>query len=157
MLQNLSCVNIKQRAGCLSYLDDPQGFQSHLMQVLTTEKSNIWLAKLTNIYAFSNNESIINFTKHYLVDPAFEKDPDAKKTSLSICAQCYFINLKRFFGRKNIAKQDDDRKKCVCDKNSIDERGFIQQLAMVTYECVIRDNLVVLPIWITFLKVITLF
>ncbi|XP_049874978.1 anaphase-promoting complex subunit 1 [Pectinophora gossypiella] len=36
------CVDIKQRAGCLSYREDPHGFLTLLAQSLTLDKSNVW-------------------------------------------------------------------------------------------------------------------
>lgn len=42
LLQNSGCLDVKQRAGCLSYLEDPQGFRSLLAQTLTSETAISW-------------------------------------------------------------------------------------------------------------------
>ena len=42
LLQNSGCLDVKQRAGCLSYLEDPQGFRSLLAQALTSETVISW-------------------------------------------------------------------------------------------------------------------
>ncbi|KDR08910.1 hypothetical protein L798_00564, partial [Zootermopsis nevadensis] len=42
LLQYSDCLDVKQRAGCLSYLEDPQGFRSLLAQTLTSETTISW-------------------------------------------------------------------------------------------------------------------
>ncbi|KAI8431904.1 hypothetical protein MSG28_004457 [Choristoneura fumiferana] len=79
------CIDIKQRAGCLSYLDDPQGFLTILAQSLTLDKTNIWSVIPDNIELFTNDDRIKNFVRHYL----------AKESTGAICADCLLITKKR--------------------------------------------------------------
>lgn len=176
---------MKQKAGCLSYLEDPQGFKSLLAQMLTTEKSNVWSAKPNNILAFSTNQETVNFTKHYLFDalgnalfnnltgnikntPGYKSD---EIYSTNLCSACYFSGVTKVFKLNEkpeaaILRRRSSRinsaeyktmfridSKCVCDKHVKEEREFIQILAVVTYECVIRDTMSILPVWMTLIKV----
>jgi hypothetical protein len=139
------CIDIKQRAGCLSYTDDPLGFVSILAQTLTLDKANIWSSTLDNIDLFTNDDKVRNFVKHYL-----SKD---KNVNEDICADCLVL-LKR---RKGVKNEPYMNKQCVCRKYSREEQEHVQRLSMVTYECVVKDILCALPIWTTFLKVIFFF
>lgn len=138
--------------------------------MLTTEKTNVWAAKPENIFAFTNDRSILNLTKHYLMDPLTnpstlkaETTNKAYKNLIKICNSCYFYNVKKVFERcgsieiksrmNSTLNALKDQKICICDKNNVNEREFMQQMAMVTYECVIKDSLAILPIWIALLKV----
>lgn len=42
VLAKCGCIDIKQKAGCLSHLDDTDGLKSLLAQTLTTEKYSCW-------------------------------------------------------------------------------------------------------------------
>lgn len=42
ILAECSFVDVRQKAGCLSYLEDPQGFRSLLAQTLTSEDVIPW-------------------------------------------------------------------------------------------------------------------
>ncbi|XP_052748922.1 anaphase-promoting complex subunit 1 [Galleria mellonella] len=136
------CIDIKQRAGCLSYLDDPQGFLTILAQTLTLDKSNIWSATPENIDLFSNDEQIQNFIKHYLI-----KDTNIES---NICGDCLLISKKR----KGVKNEPFMPRQCQCRKYSKEDQEHAQALSMVTYECVVKDILCALPIWTTFLKII---
>ncbi|CAG4961366.1 unnamed protein product [Colias eurytheme] len=139
------CVDIKQRAGCLSYLDDPQGFLTILAQTLTLDKTNIWSAQSENIELFTNDEKVRNFVKHYLAKEAiFDSKPG------NICADCLLL-IKKKAGFRSLGLLN---RGCVCRKYSKDEQEYMQSLSVVTYECVIKDVLQALPIWTTFLRMI---
>ncbi|KAJ0176308.1 hypothetical protein K1T71_008482, partial [Dendrolimus kikuchii] len=141
LLEYTWCIDIKQRAGCLSYLDDPQGFLTILAQTLTLDKANIWSTTPQNIELFTNDDKIKNFVKNYL----------AKDTNVgtNICPDCLVINKRR----KGI-KEQLVWTVCQCRKYSTDEQEYIQLLSMITYECVVKDILCALPVWTTFLKII---
>lgn len=134
------CIDIKQRAGCLSYLDDPHGFLSILAQTLTLDNTNIWSVTPENIELFTNDDKVRNFVKHYL----------SKDSTSSICADCLLIQKKR----KGLKNENFLPKQCICRTYSREEREYVQSLSMVTYECVVKDILCALPIWTTFLKII---
>lgn len=175
-LNNSWCFDIKQKAGCLSYLEDPHGFQTLLAQMLTLEKSNIWSATPENILSFSSDKAIVNFTKHYLVNmekflgnedanesryPGLNKETSAEENV--ICPDCYFFPLIKPKGEERTRTRSKSSKsssktpvrnlKCQCVKNTKDERELVQMLRMATYECVIKDKLCILPMWITFIKI----
>ncbi|XP_028156342.1 anaphase-promoting complex subunit 1 isoform X2 [Ostrinia furnacalis] len=136
------CIDIKQRAGCLSYLDDPHGFLTILAQTLTLDKANIWSATADNIELFTNDDQVRNFVKHYLYkDHTF---------GTNICADCLLVSKKR----KGVKNEPYMTKQCMCRKYSKEEQDHVQGLSMVTYECVVKDILCALPIWTTFLKII---
>ncbi|XP_026741870.1 anaphase-promoting complex subunit 1 [Trichoplusia ni] len=133
------CIDIKQRAGCLSYIDDPQGFLTILAQTLTLDKANIWSTCTDNIELFTNDDKIRNFVKQYLV----------KDVGTNVCADCLVLSKKK----KNV-KEVVLNRQCQCRKYTKEEKEHLQTLGMVTYECVVKDILCALPIWTTFLKII---
>ncbi|XP_041981224.1 anaphase-promoting complex subunit 1 [Aricia agestis] len=131
------CIDIKQRAGCLSYSDDPDGFLTILARTLTLEPARVWSAS-ENIELFTNDEKIRNFVKHYLGESA-----------VGMCGDCLATAKKK----KGI-KSDMISRQCLCRKPSKAEQEYIQALSMLTYECVVKDILCALPVWTTFLKII---
>ncbi|KAJ8719345.1 hypothetical protein PYW08_011520 [Mythimna loreyi] len=133
------CIDIKQRAGCLSYIDDPQGFLTILAQTLTLDKSNVWSTTTENIELFTNDDKVRNFVKQYLIQ---ELEP-------IVCADCLVLSKKKK-GVKDVSLNIE----CQCRKYTKEEREHLQTLGMVTYECVVKDILCALPIWTTFLKII---
>lgn len=119
-----------------------------LAQTLTTQKSNIWSVKPDSIFAFSNDQAVLNFTRHYLVNYALKHDskvdPIAKFEN---CAKCSSPSNQQLF--------KSAKKICLCMDSIAEEKLFIQLLSIITYECVIHDTLQALPIWVTYLKVIS--
>jgi anaphase-promoting complex subunit 1 len=63
ILKANGCIDIVQKAGCLSHLDDPNRLKSLLAQTLTTEKYSTWKIDPLNLMSFYNNRMMINFTK----------------------------------------------------------------------------------------------
>uniref|UniRef100_A0A1B6C0L0 Uncharacterized protein n=2 Tax=Clastoptera arizonana TaxID=38151 RepID=A0A1B6C0L0_9HEMI len=59
-------IKVKQHAGCLSYVEDPQGFRSLLAQTLSTETSVPWTVPIKSIFAFSSDPSTVNFAHYFL-------------------------------------------------------------------------------------------
>ncbi|XP_026330751.1 anaphase-promoting complex subunit 1 isoform X3 [Hyposmocoma kahamanoa] len=135
------CIDIKQRAGSLSYRDDPHGFLTILSQSLTLDKSHIWSPTPDNIQLFSNDIKVKNFVKHYLTK---------ERTLTNICSDCLIIPKKR----KGLKNEPFMAKECLCRQYSKEEKEHVQMLSMVTYECVVKDILCALPIWTAFLKII---
>lgn len=64
-------MDIKQRAGCLPYEEDPEGFKTLVAQTLTTDVSNIWSVLSDNIFSFSSDPAVLNFTQQFL---SYNKD-----------------------------------------------------------------------------------
>ena len=63
------CIDIVQRAGCLSHLDDPNRLKSLLAQTLTTEKYSSWKVEPKNLLSFSNDRLMVSLTKMMLMMP----------------------------------------------------------------------------------------
>lgn len=71
MLEANGCIDIVQRAGCLSQLDDPNRLKSFMAQTLTTEKFSSWKVEPENLLSFSNDRQMISLTKMMLMVPQF--------------------------------------------------------------------------------------
>lgn len=67
------CIDIKQRAGRLSHLDDPNRIKSIFAETLTTEDITSWKLEPKNLLSFSNDKFITNFTNKMLVIPKFHQ------------------------------------------------------------------------------------
>ncbi|XP_075233032.1 anaphase promoting complex subunit 1 isoform X2 [Lycorma delicatula] len=66
ILNGSGCLGVKQRAGCLSYLEDPHGFRSLLAQTLTSDKAVSWSVPAESIFAFSSEPCTVNFAHFFL-------------------------------------------------------------------------------------------
>lgn len=110
LLESSGYVEVKQRAGCLSYLEDPLGSRSLLARALTQTSSMPWSPLPSTINSFSSEPTVKYFTDHFLTPkPGVE-----------------------------------------C---SIEDQALRQTLTMAMYECVTKDKLAILPMWIVFIKV----
>lgn len=76
ILKSNGCIDIVQRAGCLSHLDDPNRLKSLLTQTLTTEKFSSWKVEPKNLLSFSNDLQMVNLTKMMLMNPQFSSVDD---------------------------------------------------------------------------------
>lgn len=63
ILKTNDCIDIVQKAGCLSHLDDPNRLKSLLAQTLTTEKYSSWKVEPQNLLTFYNDHLMVNFSK----------------------------------------------------------------------------------------------
>lgn len=79
MLQGNGCIDIVQRAGCLSHLDDPNRLKSLLVQTLTTEKYSSWKVEPKNLLSFSNDRQMVSLTKMMLMAPQFNLSDELTK------------------------------------------------------------------------------
>ena len=48
ILKEMGCVGVKQRAGCLPYVDDPHGFRTLLAQTLSSDSATSWQIPVIN-------------------------------------------------------------------------------------------------------------
>lgn len=53
MLKNVSCLNVKHKAGHLSYAEDPNGYKSLIAQTLSSADFNSWSVSVSYICIFS--------------------------------------------------------------------------------------------------------
>lgn len=47
MLSNVSCLNVKHKAGHLSYSEDPNGYKSLIAQNLSSNNFNSWIISVS--------------------------------------------------------------------------------------------------------------
>lgn len=66
ILQKSGCIDIKQRAGCFSHLEDPNRLKTLLSQTLTEEQFKAWKINPKSLLHFSNDENIFNFTQKFI-------------------------------------------------------------------------------------------
>ncbi|KAL1461424.1 hypothetical protein WDU94_013324 [Cyamophila willieti] len=65
LLLGQKCIDIKQRTGCLSYLEDPHGYKTMLAHTLTINKTIAWSVLEESIFSFSSDPAIIKFTESF--------------------------------------------------------------------------------------------
>lgn len=68
ILHGNGCIDVVQRSGCLSHLDDPNRLKSLMTQTLTTEKYSTWKVESKSLLSFTNDRLIFNLTKIMLVN-----------------------------------------------------------------------------------------
>lgn len=123
ILAKCGCIDIKQKAGCLSHLDDPDRLKSLLSQTLTTEQYSCWKIEPKTLLSFCNNRRVQNFTRIFVS----KRPTDA--------------------GSSNVPK---------IQKPSLFARNEPEVEQMVTlqfYNCLTKDRIHVLPIYINLLTV----
>lgn len=59
-------MDIKQKAGCLSHLDDPDRLKSMYAQTLTAEQYSCWTIEPKTLVSFSNDARVQNFMRLFL-------------------------------------------------------------------------------------------
>ncbi|XP_074033388.1 anaphase promoting complex subunit 1 isoform X2 [Leptinotarsa decemlineata] len=75
ILSTTGYIEVKQRAGCLSYLVDKFGYRSQLARTLTHSKVVPWDPSPTSITMFTSDKSIKLFCKHFLAGDNIELSP----------------------------------------------------------------------------------
>ncbi|GAB6031587.1 Anaphase-promoting complex subunit 1 [Chamberlinius hualienensis] len=73
-LENDGTVYVRRRTGCLSYVEDPNGYRSLLAQSLVKGKSGKWVAKPKAIGALTSDATVLN-----IVDVFLPKLPECTK------------------------------------------------------------------------------
>ena len=68
-------LNVKRKAGCLSYKDDPKGYRSLTAQVLTKDTSFHWslTASSTLLPSFSSEPGVSCFSKAFVQQDSLGK------------------------------------------------------------------------------------
>lgn len=83
ILQKSGCIDIKQRAGCFSHLEDPNRLKTLLSQTLTEEQFIAWKIDTKSLISFSHDENIVNFTNKFifpLLEPEVDDAASAEET-----------------------------------------------------------------------------
>ncbi|XP_044258257.1 anaphase-promoting complex subunit 1 [Tribolium madens] len=101
-------VEVKQKAGCLSYIADKLGYHSQLAKTLTQSETVPWNPSPSSIVSFTHDQAIKYFCDHFL----------------------------------------------STDKLNAEELKLTRMLTKVTYDAVVKDKLVIVPVISFLLKVI---
>ncbi|XP_071453561.1 anaphase-promoting complex subunit 1 [Hetaerina americana] len=128
MLQNMQGLYVQQKAGCLSYTEDPHGFQSLLAQTLTSNMSNCWSIPPESIFAFTSDPSIITFVQYFMRQGN----------------QFFFKGQKAGGGYGNQSAMTFN------EAREEEEMKLMQFMASIVYEQVTLDKPFFLQLWIMF-------
>ncbi|XP_076241205.1 anaphase promoting complex subunit 1 isoform X2 [Calliopsis andreniformis] len=182
MLRKCECLDVKQRAGCLSYIEDPHGFRSLIAQTLTTENVIPWAARPECVTSFTNNKTVLNIVKYFLQWPKKEKIKDENNLnvqsygSLAKISSGYLTQSLSDTSEK-ISNSWNEQSTSFNEKMEITElssglkntsylcklegrhseitefeKQFLHTFAIIVYECVIKDKLILLPLWVNLIK-----
>ncbi|XP_008202865.1 anaphase-promoting complex subunit 1 [Nasonia vitripennis] len=151
---NANCVlHVKQRAGCLSHTEDPQGFRTLLAQTLTTEDIIVWTASLKQITSFTTDTTVLNFVNgflkkgdlnHHTICDSFCMNKMHDKLSSLCCSGIQDSSHETSINFNNVNE--------IPQEISVTENHYLQILISMTYECVIKDKINFLPLWISIYK-----
>ncbi|XP_076758476.1 anaphase promoting complex subunit 1 [Xylocopa sonorina] len=182
MLKKCKTLAVKQKAGYLSYVEDPHGFRSLIAQTLTTENVIAWAARPECVTSFTNDKTILNIVKYFL--QWSKKNKSTNDTNLKV--QSYGSLAKNSSGYQSQSLSDiserpssnwNDRSDSSIEKMEIVEsssgsknpnhllkleeqlseltefeKQFLHTFAIIVYECVIKDKVSLLPLWVDLIK-----
>nr|XP_034193924.1 anaphase-promoting complex subunit 1 isoform X2 [Osmia lignaria] len=180
MLKNCEYLSVKQRAGCLPYIEDPHGFRSLIAQTLTTENVIAWAARPECVTSFTNDKTVLNIVKYFLQWPKKEKiknentlktqscgslgksssgyltqslSDTSEKISGSWNGQSYSCNEKMEIADLSSDLKDISyiRETQYSDMSEFEEQ-FLHTFAIIVCECVIKDKVSLLPLWMNLIK-----
>ncbi|KYM96372.1 PREDICTED: anaphase-promoting complex subunit 1 [Cyphomyrmex costatus] len=130
MLERHDFLSIKQRAGCLSYLEDPHGFRSLVAQTLTTENAIAWAARPEYVTSFTNDKTVLNVVMSFL---QWSKKgiirPESIKYSSQNDVQCRMSEFEQY---------------------------FLHMFAIIVYECITKDKISLISLWLHIIKSINI-
>ncbi|XP_076632222.1 anaphase promoting complex subunit 1 [Colletes latitarsis] len=182
MLKKCESLEVKQRAGCLPYLEDPHGFRCLIAQTLTTENVIAWAARPEYVTSFTNNKTVLNIVKYFLQWPKKDKikvennlnsqsHGSVAKSSSGYLTQSLTDTSERASCSWNEQQDSSGEKMEIAElttdvKNTSDlykhkeqysemtefEKQFLHMFAIIVYECVIKDKVTLLPLWVNLIK-----
>ncbi|XP_018321370.1 anaphase-promoting complex subunit 1 isoform X3 [Agrilus planipennis] len=76
LISSSGFIDVKQRAGCLSYVEDKLGYQSELARTLTQSTVIPWDPPPKSIISFSSDSTVRHFTKHFLISKSSDKSEE---------------------------------------------------------------------------------
>ncbi|XP_071867310.1 anaphase promoting complex subunit 1 isoform X1 [Bombus fervidus] len=182
MLRKCETLDVKQRAGCLPYIEDPHGFRSLIAQTLTTENVIAWAARPECVTSFTNDKTILNIVKCFLQWPKQNKTKteinfkmqscgSLAKNSSGYLSQSLSNTSERISGSWNEQSDSSNEKMEIvetlsCSKDASSfckydgqhsertefEKQFLHTFAIIVYECVIKDKVSLLPLWVNLIK-----
>lgn len=152
-----------------------------MARTLTTDNVIAWAAQSEHITSFSNDKTILNIVKYFLDGTTRQKFQDEilqdicpfknqsktpkrlndsmDRTTDSIREQSSFVNDRMEIGELSFSEKiqesyDDIELKQILEEMSESERHFLQIFPIITYECVIKDKVSFLPLWVNLYKTI---
>lgn len=132
-----------------------QGFRILLAHTLTTEDIIVWKPSLKQILSFTTNRSMINFINRFLkqsVAPIKMKCNCycSYKTHFNKSTSCLTHYKVSSYEKNDISNQINK----VSLNMSITESQYLNILKTITYECVIKDKVNFLSLWVEFAETI---
>lgn len=82
-------IEVKQRAGCLSYVVDKFGYRSQLARTLTHSKVVPWDPSPSSVITFTSDKSIKLFCKHFLKTDKNDLSANEVKLKQGLCRVTY--------------------------------------------------------------------
>lgn len=148
-----------------------------MARTLTTENVIPWAAQSEHITSFTNDKTILNIVKYFLDGTSRQKFQDdilqdiypsknqskTLKSSMdrtdTIRDQSSFVNDRMEIGETSFSEKiqesyNDTELKQILEEMSESERHFLQIFPIITYECVIKDKVSFLPLWVNLYKTI---
>lgn len=181
MLKRSDSLSVKQRAGCLSYIEDPHGFRSLIAQTLTTEKAFAWTIRPEYITSFTNDKTVLNIVKYFM--QVFKKEKRNYEGNMKVILHGNTNKAKHDYFSKNLSNitstisnnwneqsehsqgmEITEMSSSLKDINYVPEteetcygitefeQNFLQTFAVIVYECVIKDKVGLLPSWVSMVK-----
>ncbi|XP_070511648.1 anaphase-promoting complex subunit 1 isoform X2 [Cardiocondyla obscurior] len=126
MLERHDFLSIKQKAGCLSYLEDPHGFRSLVAQTLTTENAIAWASRPEYVTSFTNDKTVLNIVTYFLQ-----------------------WSKKGIVNSENIKYSSQNDVQCKIPEF---EQYFLHIFAIIVYECITKDKISLIPLWLYIIK-----
>lgn len=126
ILAKVGCIDIKQKAGRLSHLDDPDRLKSLLAQTLTTEQYSCWMIDPKSLASFSHDRQAQNFTRIFMSQRAAVVESEVPKIQQP-------------------------------SKVARDESEIEQMVTLQFYNCLTKDRIHALPIYMSLLTVSCVF
>ncbi|XP_076165385.1 anaphase promoting complex subunit 1 isoform X2 [Ptiloglossa arizonensis] len=182
MLKKCESLDVKQRAGCLPYIEDPHGFRSLIAQTLTTENVIAWATRPEYVTSFTNNKTVLNIVKYFLQWPKKDKIKiennlnaqsygNSIKSSSGYLTQSLSDTSERISGSWNEQPDSSSERMEIAESSSglkntsysykleglhsemtEFEKQFLHTFAIIVYECVIKDKVTLLPLWVNLIK-----
>ncbi|KAI4480329.1 hypothetical protein M0804_010327 [Polistes exclamans] len=182
MLKRSDSLSVKQRAGCLSYIEDPHGFRSLIAQTLTTEKVFAWTIRPEYITSFTNDKTVLNIVKYFM--QVFKKEKRNCEGNAKVILNGNTSKEKRDYFSKSVNNINSTMSSNWTDQSEHSQEGmditeissvlkdinyvpeteetsygitqfeqyFLQAFAVIVYECVIKDKVGLLPSWVSMVK-----
>lgn len=164
------------------FLNMFQGFRSLIAQTLTTENVIAWAARPECVTSFTNDKTILNIVKCFLQWPKQNKTKteisfkmqscgSLAKNSSGYLSQSLSNTSERISGSWNEQSDSSNEKMEIvetlsCSKDASSfckydgqhsemtefEKQFLHTFAIIVYECVIKDKVSLLPLWVNLIK-----